>query len=337
MGLMLNRDDFQNFCWPGSVRNWLCEAGLSDYQAENALNSNTGAGGVFANSISGWSRWFALFTTPPSGDNGAGAVEVVSGAGTAYQRVQIAGTQKASGSWTTSSTAIVLSGTAASWMTALSASGSGLNVYDLNTGQQIGQAASVTTSSIILVSAALSGSPTSADVLQMSIFPLASASLGVEPLTAPASAQNNAGLVMCSAAVPSGWGTVNSWGIYDASGGATNSGNFITWDYLGAYKWIPFSATNASPSVFTTDAAADAPANGSLVVVTQKFGGTLPTTGGSFSGLLTTAGLSTNTFNVGVNSTSTGGGQFRQVQQLVIGTGIGPITFAPTNLVLNVA
>jgi hypothetical protein len=65
----------------------------------------------------------------------------------------------------------------------------------------------------------------------------------------------------------------------------------------------------------TTDSTTDAPANGSSIVVTAKFGSMLPTTSGSWSGLLTTAGLNSNTFDAGVTTTSTGVGQFRQAAE----------------------
>ena len=72
------------------------------------------------------------------------------------------------------------------------------------------------------------------------------------------------------------------------------------------------------------------------MVVTSKYGATLPTTAGSFSGILTTAGLSANTFNVGVNTTSTGGGQVRQVTQQVIPANV-TASFSAATFTLSVA
>jgi hypothetical protein len=327
-----NWNDIQDFSWHGILQDRLCHAGLSDYQAENVMNSNTGVGGAFVPS-GGWSRFLALYTTAPTSDAGTGGTEVVSGAGTGYQRVQFAGTVTCSGSFTTSSTSITLNGAAAAWITSLGPNGSGVNIYDITAGAQIGVASGIAGTTIGISGTSAHNSSTSADVLQLSAFIPSAASSGTEPLTAPASAYNNAAISMYASAVPGSWGTLTSWGVYDASG----AGNFITWDYLGSNKWIPFSCTSATPGVLTCDSTADAPANGSNVVVTQKFGGTLPTTGGSWAGLLTTANLASNTFTAGVNTTGVGGGQFRQVQSLTIGSGIGPISFAASALTISVA
>jgi hypothetical protein len=56
-------------------------------------------------------------------------------------------------------------------------------------------------------------------------------------------------------------------------------------------------------------------ANGNSVVVTSKFGGVLPTTGGSWAGPLTVAGVTTDTFTAGVNTTGTGDGLVREITQ----------------------
>ena len=123
-----------------------------------------------------------------------------------------------------------------------------------------------------------------------------------------------------------------AWGLFDALSG----GNPITWDYLGNNKWIPFSCSSASPGVLTCDSTSDAPANGSSIVVTQKYGGTLPTTGGSWSGLLTTANLSGATFTAGVNTTGIGGGQFRQLTQQPISINV-TASFATSTFTLTAA
>ena len=128
------------------------------------------------------------------------------------------------------------------------------------------------------------------------------------------------------------WGTVVAWGLYDASSG----GNLINWDWLGNFKWLPFSCTSASPEVLTVDNTADAPANGSSIVVTSKFGGTLPPTGGSWAGILATANLSGATFTAGVNTTGIGGGLLRQVTQQVIPAGVA-FSFPASNFTLNAA
>jgi hypothetical protein len=331
--MKVNTRDFQDFISGYGLlfKDRQCLAGVSDYQAENFLNANSGAGGVLVPSA-GWSRFLALFTAAPTSDAGTGGTEV-STSGTGYARIQFAGEVAAGASWTTSSSTITLGSTAPAWLTALGTNGSGCNVFDITTGQNIGTISSVSGTTITLTADAAHASSGSTDALQISAFPLASASTGTEPAVTPANVTNGAVINMYTTGVPASWGTVVAWGVYDAVTG----GNFITWDFLGTYKWIPFTCTNASPGVLTCDATADAPANGSSIVVTSKFGGTLPTTGGSWAGLLTTANLSGATFTAGVNTTSIGGGQFRQVTSLAIGSGIGPISFAASTLTLSLA
>lgn len=153
--------------------------------------------------------------------------------------------------------------------------------------------------------------------LYLSSWPAAAASVGNEPgVTSPASALNGAAISFAQATLS--WGTATSWGIYDA----VTAGNLLFWDYLGNNKWIPFSCTLASPGVLSTDLAADVPVNGTSCVVTSKYGATLPTTAGSWAGVLTSAGSSGVTFNLGVNTTATGGGQFRQITQQAIAANV---------------
>ena len=134
------------------------------------------------------------------------------------------------------------------------------------------------------------------------------------------------------------WGTVIAWGIYDA---ATN-GNLLAWDFLGNDPWVPFSCTNASPGVLTaigiTANSNPTLANGATVVVTNEYGGTLPTGLVQYT-LYTVAGLSADTFNVGTNTSSTGDGLVRQITQQSIPSGVTP-SFAggsPGTLVLSAA
>ena len=105
-------------------------------------------------------------------------------------------------------------------------------------------------------------------------------------------------------------------------------------DYLGAYKWSPFTCTLASPGVLTcTDQTF---VNGQFAAVTAKFGGTLPATGGSWAGILTVAGVSGATFNLGVNTTGTGDGSVRQVIQQVVPIN-NVVTFSAGQLTLTSA
>lgn len=292
-------------------------AGLSDYSAQAVLNWEAGVQPMPSLS----NRFLALFTTAPTSDAGTGGTEVSGGS---YARVQVAGTVAATASFTTSSSTISV-GSGNSWIVA------GMNVYDTTNSQQIGTVQSYAGTTLTLTGNASHASSGSADNLQISAWPAASASSGNEPSTTPASVTNSNAIISFAQASAS-WGTVTSWGLYDAS----TSGNLITWDYLGSFKWIPFSCTNASPGVLTADTAADAPANSSSIVVTSKFGGTLPTTGGSWAGLLTTANLSGATFTAGVNTTSIGGGQFRQVGSQAIANNV-TASFSTSTFTLTLA
>ena len=151
--------------------------------------------------------------------------------------------------------------------------------------------------------------------------------------TAPSSASNASTITFPTAT--GSWGTVIAWGLYDAS----SAGNLLAWDYLGAVDWLPFSCSSASPGVLTVPGGASAftLANGDSVVVDAEFGGTLPTlSAGSWTGLLTVAGLSGDTFNVGLNTTSTGAAMAKKVS--AVAPGLGVVTsFAAGALVLKAA
>jgi hypothetical protein len=139
-------------------------------------------------------------------------------------------------------------------------------------------------------------------------------SSGSEPSVTPAFISNSATITFPVSTA--NWGTVVAFGVFDA----LTSGNLLTWDYIGAFKWLPFSCSNASPGVLTSPA--HGYVNGNSVVVTTKYGGSLPTTGGSWTGILTVANATTDTFTVGVNTTSTGDGLVRELIQQSIPTGV---------------
>jgi hypothetical protein len=123
--------------------------------------------------------------------------------------------------------------------------------------------------------------------------------------------------------------SIIAWGLYDAS----SAGNLLFWDYLGNNNWLPFTGTSASPSVLTVPA--HGYSNGDLVVVASEFGGTLPATGGSWSGTKTVASVATDTFTAGVNTTGTGSGMVRKVVgQIVNATNI-TFSFGIGNLTLT--
>jgi hypothetical protein len=296
-------------------------AGLSDYLAGALINHATGAIPLTVN----YSRYVAAFTAAPTSDAGTGGTEVSGGS---YARVQVAGRLQAAssgGPW--SGTTITLSAAAPSWLTALGVNGSGCNVYDATSGAQVGTISSVSGSTITLTTSAAS-SVANNDYLYISAFPLASASSGSEPATTAANTTNGAQINYAQSSAA--WGTMTSWGIFDALTG----GNLYYWDYLGTGKWSPFTCTAASPGVLTTTDQTFA--NGASVVVSSKTAGTLPTTGGSWAGLLTVAGASGNSFNVGVNTTSAGDGMVRPVTSAAPGY---PVTtyFPASSLTLAAA
>lgn len=276
-------------------------SGMTDYTAENYLNYIAGRIPFPATA----SVFLGLFTTAPTSDSGVtGAVEVSGGA---YARPQVAGQLAAGASWTTASTTITLGATAPAWLTALGTNGSGVNVYDITNGKQIGTVSSISGTTVTLTAAALNASSGAADSLAFSAFSAPNASSGSEPAVTPASITNGAAINFAQATA--NWGTVTSFGLFDA----VTAGNLLTWDFIGNFSWRPFSGTNASPSVLTSPA--HGYSNGDSVVVTAKFGGTLPATAGSWAGILTVAGATTDTFTAGVNSTGTGDGQVRKIVQ----------------------
>lgn len=300
-------------------------AGFSDYTAENEMAWEAGVQPMPANASG---RWLALFTTAPTSDAGTGGTEVTGGS---YARVQVAGSLAAGASFTTASTTITLGSTAPAWLLALGAAatpGGGCNVYDSTASAQIGTVTSITGTTVTLTTTAAHASTGSTDTLYFSAFPFPSASTGTEPAVLPASTTNGAAITFAQSSAS--WGTATSFGIYDAA----TAGNLVRWDYLGNFKWIPFSCTSASPGVLT--APAHGFANADPVVVTSKDGGTLPTTGGSWAGVLTVASASTDTFTAGVNTTGTGSGMVRKIVQQPIPIN-STYSFAASALVLNAA
>jgi hypothetical protein len=139
----------------------------------------------------------------------------------------------------------------------------------------------------------------------------------------------NSGTIAFPAATAN-WGTVTAWGLFDA----VTAGNLLFWDYMGNFSWLPFTATLASPAVLTSTG--HGYANGDQVVVSAEYGGVLPSTAGSWSGLLTVAGVTADSFTAGVNSTSTGDGLVRKVLPQIINSGV-TASFAASTLTLSQA
>jgi hypothetical protein len=161
-------------------------------------------------------------------------------------------------------------------------------------------------------------------------------SSGSEPSVTPAQISNASSITF--AAATGNWGTVVAFAIIDAS--VTGTGNNLAWDYLGNFSWLPATVNSASPGVIT--AHAHGYSNNDNVVITTKYGGTLPTFSASnFTGLLVVANATTDTFTVtnggvAVNTSSTGDFQVRKVATQTVNSGT-QISFSSGNLVITSA
>jgi hypothetical protein len=297
----------------------MLQSGLSDYSSANILNYITGQLIVPALPA----VWMALFTTAPTSDAGTGGTEVPTTNG--YARQQVAGQLAAASAATT---VITFGATPSYIFNGTICIAVGWSVRDVTTPANVPAGTTIVSATATTVTCNNTVSGVGTDTIRFSAFLPPTASTGnPEPATIPGQSVN-AGITFAQA-TGAGWGTVTSFGLYDA----VTAGNLLAWDYLGNFKWIPFTCTAANPGVMTTDIAADVPANSSSIVVTQKYGGTLPS--GTWSGLLTTAGASGLTFNAGVNSTGTaGGGQFRQVTTQAIAGNV-TASFAAGTLVIS--
>lgn len=151
--------------------------------------------------------------------------------------------------------------------------------------------------------------------------------------SAPCTISNAANIVFPTNSGGGNWPAVIAWGLYDA----LTTGNPLFWDYLGNFPWIPFTCTSASPGVL--NAPGHGYTNADSAVVNSEYGGSLPTTGGSWAGLLTVAGVSGDTFNLGVNTTSTGNGEVRKVSSVTVPPGSAFVINGgtPGNLVITLA
>lgn len=290
--------------------------GFSDYAAQAALNWESGQTAMPALV----NRFLALFTTAPN-DSGSGGTEVSGGS---YARIQVAGQGTTNGTTASGNPTLHFASTPA-WIVA------GMTITDVTSSSVIPAGTTVlsTTGTTVTMSAnATGGGVGGTDVIQFSAWPAASASSGSEPATTPAQTVN--GAVITFPAATANWGTVVAFGIYDA----VTTGNLVSFDYLGNFKWLPFTCTLASPGVLTSPA--HGYSNSDPVVVTQKYGGVLPTTGGSWAGVLTVASVTTDTFTAGVNTTSTGDGSVRKITQQSIPTGV-TASFAASSMTLTAA
>lgn len=131
--------------------------------------------------------------------------------------------------------------------------------------------------------------------------------------SSPSSITNSALLAFPTATAS--WGTIVGFGIFDALTG----GNLLVFDWLGNFSWSPFTCTSASPGIIT--APAHGYANGDSVILASEFGGTLPS-GFTAGGVQTVAGITTDTFNIGVNTTTTGNGMVRKTVSQQVPSGV---------------
>lgn len=276
--------------------------GLSNYTSDNLLNYITGQ--VPEPSLP--AVYLALFTGVGT-DAGTGFTEVSGGS---YARVQVAGTLTASSGTTTSSPTLNFS-SVPSWIVA------GMTVYDETAAAALGTVSSTTGTTVVLTANAAHAVTTS-DVITFSVF-------GNPSGTAP-STITNTGIVTFATSTAS-WGTVISFGLYDAS----SSGNLLAWDFIGAFSWLPFEVPTGSNPTFSVKA--NGFSSNDPLVFTAEYGGTLPSAStGTFTGynVLFAASPSTDSTSVDTTSgpttpvvlTSSGSGMVRKIVQQSIPNGI---------------
>lgn len=254
--------------------------------------------------------YMALFTAVGT-DAGTGFTEVSGGS---YARVQVAGSVAATASFTTASPNITMT-TNPGWVVP------GMTVYDTTSAKPVGTVLTYSGTALVLTANASNNSSGTTDNLTFSAF---SAATGTGPSTITNSAA--VAFVLSTAS----WGTAIAFGFYDA----LTSGNLLDWDWLGNYAWLPCTISLASPGVFT--AHAHGYSNGNSVVYSVEYGGTAPTGLAAGNTIQTVAGVTTDTFNVGVNTSTTGNGLVRQILQQVIPSN-NIVSFAASQLVMTFA
>jgi len=123
--------------------------------------------------------------------------------------------------------------------------------------------------------------------------------------SAPATKQNNA-TISFTASGSAGLDVVG-FGLYTA----VTAGTLGFFDWFGNFPWLPGSFSNASPSVVTIPGHGFA--NADKVVATAELGSIGTIAAGWAAGLLTVAGVTTDTFTAGVNTSNTGSFNMRKV------------------------
>lgn len=283
--------------------------GYADYLAQKKLDFLTGS--VAMPSLP--SVWVGLFTVAPTSNAGTGGTEVSGGS---YARVQVAGSA-ATNATTAAGNATLHFASTPAWIVA------GMTVRDITTPSAISAGTtvlSVTGTTVVMSANAAGAGVGSGDTIGFSAWPASSASVGTEPATTPASVTN--GAVVTFPAATANWNTAIAWALFDA----VTAGNMLFWDYLGNFSWLPATVSSASPGVITAKAHGYSVAD--TVVVTTKYGGTLPSFSQSnFTGSLAVAHAATDTLDVtnaatAVNTSSTGDLQIRKVGAQSIPSGV---------------
>lgn len=296
--------------------------GLTNYSANNALNYLSGQ--IPMPSMP--SVWLGLLTAVGT-DAGTGFTEV-SASGTAYARVQVAGSGVTNATTASGNATLHFASTPA-WIVA------GMTIYDITASSVIPAGTtvlSVTGTTVVMSANATGGGVGSGDTISFSAF-------GNSSGTAPASITTTAAISF-AAATGAGFGTVIAWGLYDAS----TSGNLLVWDFMGNFPWLPFENPTGS-NLLTVKAHGFA--SNDPVVFTAEYGGTLPTMStGTFTGYTVNfvATPATDTINVDTTSgpatpivlTSSGSGMVRKIVQQSIPAGV-TASFAASTLTVQAA
>jgi hypothetical protein len=92
---------------------------------------------------------------------------------------------------------------------------------------------------------------------------------------------------------------------------AITTGTLGFWDYFGAFPWRPATFSLASPSVVMLPGHGFA--NGDKLIASAEMGSEGTLAAGWTAGMLTVAGVTTDTFTAGVNAANTGGIMIRKL------------------------
>jgi len=124
------------------------------------------------------------------------------------------------------------------------------------------------------------------------------------------------------------WGTVIAFGLYDA----VTAGNLMAWDFFGNCDWAPVTISAGTPGIFTQKA--HGYLAGDSVIYTTEFGGVNPGGAVIAGTIMTVASPTVDSYNVGINTSTTGSGMVRKMSPQLIVSGVQP-TFAPASLTIS--